>query len=619
MKNEVSFFDVIIIVYLVLLGVYIITHYKLLPQIDIVLCIVAIIALMLTWCKAKQQPVIEKYTPANGASSSSTGSTGSTSSTSSSTQASTTTQIDPSTFSGIRTEEDISELSSQCKLYVTAFNNRSYNGSGKSWKNVSSIPITEEDKCPQGSRDELLFDNVPTYSRGAGFSMSSNRIKGPLCNNLGIRLSDPFTVFISFKNQTFVQNPNEEVILFNMYGNSGNNNAVSLLINKSTINISNGVQSGDLVLQWTDSPVSELIHCKLNPTDTNFVFNKDDITTLFIVRNTDEIKVLYMYGQQSSIQQIAQKSLTVTGATFANKELVINREFNWKANMYGFGIIDSAISDSAAISIHTHLYTEYIKATSTAFSELTNTYNRMYEYIQGINRCPYDSATCAKCSTITNWSSPTVYLTAPSTCKKAINDYCKNNPENALCSCWDINTTSTYNSAACRGFRNVFDDASSCLNELSQTDITFLRERHKLISEEDCPVPPPPPPCNCSAVNTMTSNVYADLDYNQMVIDPSSLRVARANRLQVTSPYMEDPSVLTLQDRPTSSNLMEYTSSNVRVGNGGISVTEAYKIDPQTNYDQNRNEGVSAYMISTSKQNTGMLGGLFDIFLPRRS
>lgn len=448
----------------------------------------------------------------------------------------------------IQIDEDISQMASMCKLYTTVFNTTSYSGSGKQWNNVAtttdnikdSSSLDSETQCKHVSlsRSKLMFDNIPTFSKANGFVMSTNRLIGPMCNELGVNLTNPFTIFLSFRNGTFIPEPVYNVNILKLYGNSQNNNALSLFITNDTISVENGVQSGDLKLMWTDD-TKNLLTCRLNDDDDTFVFEKDNIITLFIVRNTEDIKVLYAVGDRIDIKELGSKALAATTVTFANKELEINKSNTWKANMYAFGIMDGAITNASAVSIHRHLYGEHLKANNQMLQDMMIAHNDMLNYINSFRQCPLDTSTCDACSTITDWTNTVSIVQATTPCRNAINKYCQRNPQTSMCSCWNANSPD-FMTDQCKMFRAIFESGSnSFLSALTQSDLDYLSKTYNLINVSNCP---PPSPCDCSRVN-LVNNTYRDIDYDQMRIDPRGIVRGHA-KSRIVSPYeLENPTI----------------------------------------------------------------------------
>ena len=562
-------FDVIIVLFIILVNLYLAVSYQQMNRLDILMISLAIFFLLITWI-TKPPAMLQTETFA---------------------QQTATDALEP-----ILLEEDLTVVAPICKIYATAFHTNSYSGSGKEWTNVS-YKEEDKDECPDGSREKLTFENVPSFAPASGFALSSNRLMGPHCNMLGIDVQTPFTIFLTFKNGTFTSNE-EEIDILKLYGNSDNNNALSLFVSAKSVDISNGIQTGDLRLMWVDEKKKDNhIVCKLHPDDDSFVFNTTDLTSLFIVRTSDSIRVIYMYGSDgNTINVIGQKALKETVATFSNKEMVINRRRNWKANLFSFGVVNSALSDSNIAQIHRNTHLEYMKANNEEFQRTVTAHNDLIDRIRRSKQCPFDASLCAKCNTITDWTNPMTIFTASLECKQAIQSYCITNPNSplAMCKCWNPATVD-HGTDACKSFRAIFENRTLCNSTLQPDEITCLKERHKLIPVDQCPKENDCSSCP-STKNKLITNDYEDPDYEQMRVNPQFLQgVTPTSRLKVETPYPKessgdyDASKLLIQ-QPVYSDTPAPTTKNAE-----NSIVNMYKEDPKANFDQNKNTAVKEF------------------------
>lgn len=613
-----SYFDSIIIVFLVLVAIYLATSYKQIPLVDIYCLIIALFVLLVTYV-IKSSTRTQEHFEESGASSAST--TSAAASTPNPVQ-----QVDFSLGVPFLLEEDLTIVSPNCKIYATAFHSKSYGGGGKEWTNVS---FKEEDRqhCPDGSRAFLTFENSPSYTKATGFALSSNRIFGPYSSMLGIDIQTPFTIFITFKNNMFTES-DDEIELLKLYGNSNNNNALSLFIAADSVQIANGVQRGDLRLMWVDeNEENEHIECRLAPTDSSFVFNTSDISSIFIVRTSDTIRVVYMYGSaDNTINVIGQKTLSETVATFSNKEMTINRLRNWKANIFSFGVVDYALSDSAISSIHKNAYLEYIKANNEEFQNMARSYNQMLEHLRRMKECPFDTNVCSKCTSITDWTNMAALITAPVECRQAISTFCSANQTHALCKCWNKNTPE-YNTESCRAFRDVFDNVNLCAKTLTPDEIECIKKKNNLITSEECPKDD----CKKCPLNNnkMITNTYEDPDYEKMRVNPDALKDVRSSRLYVDTPY---PKVrIDSREKDDDSYDLDRllvrnpdgspSTSNDKKDTNDVSLVNMYKEDSKTNFDQNKNTAVKEYeksneLASEKEDKKSLVQSLFSKLFP---
>ena len=574
-------FDVIMIVFIILVSVYLVHHVLSIPPYEVIMMTFAVMILVATWlCRRMEQPSTEPFTQAQS-------------------------QEPTEVVSRLSAEEDLTQIASQCKIYTTSFSSTSYN-TGKQWTNVSFTSDNHNECQDGGSRRYMTFENAPIFSRGSGFALGSNRLMGPMCNMLGIDILQPFTIFMSFKNGTFVPEEND-VELLKLYGNSKNNNAISLYVAANSINVQNNVQQGDLQLMWVDE--EEHVQCRMDPDDTAFVFQDTDLSSIFIVRTLDKLRVVYVYGPDSGATVIGEKDISDVTATFSNKELVINQGKNWKANIFAFGVMNSALSESDAITFHLHFYDEYMKANNTTFQNIINSYNTLSDYVEGIRRCPLDDATCSRCRAITDWTNPHHIISASPECRQSINAYCSVNSDADLCTCWNVNSPD-YNTIACINFRGVFTN-TSCLDNLSENDVKYIKQKYKMVYEEDCPKPKDKE-CDCSKPGELITNKYSDIDYDKMRIDPKGLRDSSPSQLKIDNVYLEEQTasgslessrVMNKSDPDTYQKSKLLIPTSAPTTDKKMTLTNLYKSDPSMNFDQNLNEGAKAFAKTSEMTN----------------
>ena len=425
-------------------------------------------------------------------------------------------------------EENIKDIKPGLVFYTTSFNNSSYTGYGKNWLNIARLtsaskasgsgsgnvatppPTTaspSSEKCETDAKS-LDFEITPNYSRKTGFYLSNNRLVGPMSNNLGIQFHNTYTIVVVAKyGNMLVNNKNDEIELIKLYANSPNNNGLSLFIKANSITNVNNVQMGALMFQYASMPPTQ---CLISQNDDLIRLSRDELVFYFIIKDVDHVKIVMMTDGSHEPIQLVKFNVSPEDITFSNKEFVINRLLNWNANIYNFGIYNTALTNDDVAGFHNHVMEEYMKNIDTSFGEVLNKYNTTLDYLTNMLKCPYDAKTCEACGSITNWLDPSQLMLASPECKQAVNSSCSTNTKENMCKCWDRSLPS-YNTEPCRIYRSIFGDKeANFLQYLSFADIEFIKKKYKLISFDECPK-------HLETSNLLKTN-YSDYEYGKLKV-----------------------------------------------------------------------------------------------------
>lgn len=547
---------------------------------------------------------------------------------------------DVSSFQAITSQENYSAIIPKSTVYLTTFNTASYPGSGSEWMNVAYKEPTEE--CNKVNNKKFMFENTPIFSKKNGLMMGTNRIFGPYSNNLNISLQSTFTIYFACRHGEFINNTNE-VELLKLYANSKDNNGLALFIQANSIETANNVQSGNLMFKFVDD--NNTTECKLRSEDTSLTFDKINMSMYFIIKDVDKIRILYMLGGSSTINQLANINISETNSTFSNKELVINRFQNWKGCLYQFGIIPEAVSDSTVSSLYNHVYGEYLKVTNEDYINLSNDFNALLDYLKNFTACPYDQTVCSTCSSVTKWNDINQIVSAPQECKDAINNFCKVNTKHALCKCWDT-MYSGYQTDSCRMYRSIFSKEGNIFDNISQADLNYIKDKYNLM--KDCPKIAP----SCTS-DEMKKNTYIEYDFEKLKIKPRSLVMTDddldeqpKDSKTVASPYKGEPSSLEAnkhkeadkkkekekaEEEPGSSRYVykpvkldgkSNTPNKDRMhayrvpGEDGESIKNIYQTDANIKFDEKNNVAYNELQKAQKPQSSPFISTLMNYFLP---
>lgn len=445
----------IVVIFSLIVIAYVLTNNKNINRLDLGLLIASIVAL--SWKSFTYSPLYE------------------TSITETFADATNTTSINNiiTNLQEIDKEENIDDISDKLVMYFTAFNTTSYTPNTQIWRNL--VDTTTSTKGELKCESSMKFDSSPSYTRSTGFALGANRLVGPFSNTLNINFKNPYTIVMAFKhgNLANISTTSTKIELLKLFANSPNNNGLSLYIDPSSLQTINNTQFCKLLFQYADN---DPVKCLINKNDESISIEVNTLCLLFIVKTVDSVKIIYMTEKNDTQNVLAEFPITNDGVTFSNKELFINRFNNWNANIFNFAIYNATLSEAGVSNLYTH-----IKALNTRHNDVTipaviDNYNATITSLKNLLKCPFDQDVCDTCSGITQWNDITQLVNSSLKCRQAISNYCKTNPTNSLCQCWDTKS-SIYNTNGCKLLRNVFEsDNTKCF---SGKELTALEEKKK--------------------------------------------------------------------------------------------------------------------------------------------
>lgn len=498
-------------------------------------------------------------------------------------------------YSEYSLEEDLKNILPLTDIYLSVFNSKSISSeTNRKWFNLNT---------GNSKTKEFIFDQTPTFRKQDGINLGTNRLIGPFTSDLGIQLNNKFTIFLVCRHGEFVPSF-REIELLKLYANSGDNNGLAFYIRANTIKNEDNLQKAQLALKYTDS--FDILNCVLNSNDTSIPFDKINLSYYFIVKEDAKIRVLHLIGGSPIINTIGVLNIPETDATFSNKEIVINRFQNWKANLYSFGIIDSAIADSDVSKIYNHIQSNFIKNNSKEFQDLAKSYNDAINALKNTSKCPYDTNVCNSCKTITSWNDITQVLSAPNECKQEINKFCKSNPKHPLCKCWDSENSESKNTS-CKLYKSIFDN-EKLIETIDQDTLNSLKDKYKLMYATDCPKPK-----ITAEVIKDVDNKYIDYDYNRLKIDNISDNVNSifkfsSNDINESMNKYRTP--INVLKNPYEDEVLKKMSEE-----DYKKFLEKYKQNTNQIFDDNKKISESNYSSSINSTNP-VLNKLFGYFLP---
>lgn len=468
-------YDYIIYLFIFLILVYVVVTYKSMKIIDITFIIISILILLLNYARTSKVP--EHF-----ANSSNDGTL-------------------------IQLEEDIGGIHQTCVMYFTSFNDSSYSSTqgNQIWKSLID---------PLNIKPTLEFSKKPSFSPKEGFDISSGTtIKGPTCDTLGIKIQEPYTIMIACKHKNLLPATalTDDISILQLYAYSGatSTNGLHLYI-EPEIETDNNVQLGKLEFKYSDGDV---IDCRAFEGDP-FINLPVNVLTFYFINIADGTLTI------KTMSEVNNEPITISSGSitpqekyaFINQSLDINKNGNWKGQIYNFAIFNSELSNNDITNTYNHVINEYRKRNDDSYITAINAYNANIGNISVITSCPFNNSTCDSCQSVDEWYNMNSIVNSAPTCKNAINTYCSTNPNTDWCKCWD-NKGSYYNTTSCQSFRSLFAGKSAVFETLTEQDLAILKDKYKLVTTDDCKL----------ATNNAVQNVWQE---TRKIVQPASTKVS---------------------------------------------------------------------------------------------
>lgn len=389
-------------------------------------------------------------------------------------------------------------------LYYSVFSSTSIPAANtRTWKNIAPYFKNESNAktCKLGYEDtHLQFGDIPYSNRFVGLELVSNNITGPESHQLGIQGNGTFSAFMVVKFNAFSANNTKPYELFKFYGNTVNNNAVSLTVHPQPFVTTPTQLPTPVVVTSEDSTTQRITLPVVTPPN---VFNVQMELTfatqvipvsvngsftvpltvgkpyMFIVTKSNTKITMEMHDmttKTNTVIKLVDADLTDPTVLLSNKRMTINNDRNLNANIYAFGLYNMFLLDSSFL--HTHIYQELSKLSESFLSAAKNI-SLFQETIDATKACPYGEDVCKKCQ-IDDWTDFQKVITSSPECRQAVDEYCSKNIGDPRCKCWDpSNTTSE-----CKSYVNIYR-AKACL-QVDNIDLETLAQIKKKYNLCDC-------------------------------------------------------------------------------------------------------------------------------------
>jgi hypothetical protein len=351
-----------------------------------------------------------------------------------------------------RPDDTPTSIARNLQFLLTTYSDASYSGTGSVWYNIAAGSGGEpsQHSTAQGSiiTRDFTFSTEPVFQNSKGFFLGGNVLTGPPSYSLGINGSGEFTFFVVC--QHYDLPPNTIVDLFKLYGNTSNNNGLTVSLQSTG---SDPVQTGRFSLAFADKAYTSTLQ---TPLDVNVVY------LYMITKSPSTISITMMSNINPQPTEVFTSKLTTPDVLFSNKNMVMNGDGKWHAYVKCFGAYDHALNHDDMASLYAYVMTQE-KQKDKFYTPYKNRIAQLSNSVVSMQSCPYGHPTskvCAACTTVKDWSKAHNVLVAPDACKTAIGNFCGSNTTHADCACWD-KTGAAYHTRGCQYWRNVFAPASA--------------------------------------------------------------------------------------------------------------------------------------------------------------
>lgn len=374
--------------------------------------------------------------------------------------------------------------------YVTTFRTDSYPTPSDTWLSVademmgtnggkaaalasSSVACTP---TTSANRDFKFNEVQPVRDANLGFALANVVVTGPMSMVILPPTFREFTVFCLFQLTGLSPVGTTSTLIFIPANSSPKQNGLNLAFGAvagggtgssvtTTMTLTVGNQTSlvcsDNYVQGSTSNVSTV------------TFDTSARYLLMVTRSSLSVRVsLFNVEATSSLctpNTIMAAPITDDALVYNNQAILINGS-PWdlnggggiQGNLMTFGIFDAALNapDEALVCTHYHnLLLNQSPAVQMALASAATATAAL--------ACPYDTTTCAACTSVTSWTSPfTIMNDGGAACLAAINTFCTNNPRNLGCECYNPANIATFTAStknACLALQSAYSGNSAAL------------------------------------------------------------------------------------------------------------------------------------------------------------
>lgn len=341
------------------------------------------------------------------------------------------------------------ELVTKLKLYLSCLGANSYAPGAGVWRDISGQTDTSH-SCNETADRTFLFSDAPTFDDvRAGLNVKGVVITGPKSEDVGLFGNNDFTVYWYSANNAALT---AAVPVFVLYANTQGNVALRVSIQQTGATCQMVIENS---LDDGAAPSSSTIAL------SGSFQNSGAPCSFAVVRSAGTLQAYFNDAAQGAPIPCGDAKILLS-----NRNCAVNPSGTWDANLLVFALYQRALAQADVAKI-----TAYILKRRVVLDDQYKALLAQTNALAAAKVCPFtDAAVCnVQCASVTDWSDPTDMLKNTGVeCKAAINTYCKANPGDKFCGCWqDVNK----DTAACQVMRSYFDTS---LTVSQQCDVRKL-------------------------------------------------------------------------------------------------------------------------------------------------
>lgn len=312
---------------------------------------------------------------------------------------------------------------------------------------------------------DFSFNAVqPLWKSGVGFALANSILTGPLSMDI-FPQTRAFTVFCLFQLSGLPANNTTATLISIPANGSPKQNGARLDLRAM------GTPSGSSVKASVDLIIGNQAAQKCSDNGSDSVtFDTNARYLLCITRSSVNVRVSLFHVESSSAQCLPVILLNATidddALVYNNQAIVVNGNGadaggGVIGNIMTFGIFNQALvaKDEALICSHYHdmllLQDPLVQqAQSTAAAA------------SAAMACPYDSATCNACASVSSWANPYHVANGGAACMAAIDSFCRDNPTHTGCECYDPAKIAKFSVSAlktCQAIKSAYSGNTTAL------------------------------------------------------------------------------------------------------------------------------------------------------------
>lgn len=346
--------------------------------------------------------------------------------------------------------EPANAIFNKMNFFLASDNPKSFPPSGTNWTNVSPTMTIDNQYCTFSTIPHAVTDGTVATN---GIPLRDIVITGPPSTKLIMDGNGNYTYFWYAKTHTIAKNT--KTTLFYTKGDSINN-SINIKVYYDTMTDSNGIVK--LVVQHSDDIPDEAGTLYTNSSVNDPHFLNDMAPHLYMLVRDSTVNTLSLYVDDMDAPlftgTLKAKCALTDQFMKINPDAANLQNHGWDANLYYFGIYNSALTSTDRGNLH-----EFINARTVLsqkpYKTLLSTYTDANKNLIKAQSCPFaDKNLCTdtnKCGSITDWTQQGLLAQrANAECLKSVVAYCNvgSNVMKPECQYWSWNSNSAQIDAA---------------------------------------------------------------------------------------------------------------------------------------------------------------------------